>query len=431
MAALFACTKCHTRHPFEELSQAEQLCKECRSNFPVVKCTYCRAEFQQEDKSNTNSICKKCDQNVKVHGKPSVCEYCNILAAFIGNKCQRCANSERRWGPPLTCEQCKQKCAFDRTDGTRKKVDGKLLCWLCTLAYKRALAKAKQRKDEDRKNLGSLRPSKEKPDKAEKLFDSIVGKNNNKQEDSSKHDSGGSTSSRHSNSSQGDRVSNGSEKGVSDGQEGASSKEKEQRGHKHHHHHHHHHKHSRSKDHRRSHSTKSKSSHKSSHSDTSSQTPPTKKARVEISSANGMTPTKREDLEVSNLTEKSRYSFLRDSSFSMSLSSSLSMLNASSATDKVDDPHSSEHLIALQQLQDQLDATRKQLQAKDQQLLEKDKQINELKAQAYEAEKESRLKIQTIHKHHAGTLESLTGKNAELMKQIKEMKPAKGKNIRS
>ncbi|XP_021362780.1 protein FAM76B-like isoform X3 [Mizuhopecten yessoensis] len=430
MAALFACTKCHTRHPFEELSQAEQLCKECRSNFPVVKCTYCRAEFQQEDKSNTNSICKKCDQNVKVHGKPSVCEYCNILAAFIGNKCQRCANSERRWGQPLTCEQCKQKCAFDRTDGTRKKVDGKLLCWLCTLAYKRALAKAKQRKDEDRKNLGSLRPTKEKPDKAEKLFDSVVGKNNSKQEESSKNDSGGSTSSRHSNSSQGDRMSNGSDKGASDGQEGAATKEKSERSHKHHHHHHHHHhKHSRSKDHRRSHSTKS--SHKSSHSDTSSQTPPTKKARVEISSANGMTPTKREDLEVSNLTEKSRYSFLKDSSFSMSLSSSLSMLNASSATDKVDDPHSSEHLIALQQLQDQMETMRKQLQAKDQQLMEKDKLINELKAQAYETDKEFRLKIQTIHKHHTGTLESLTTKNTELAKQIKEMKPAKGKNIRS
>lgn len=409
MAALFACTKCHTRHPFEELSQAEQLCKECRSNFPVVKCTYCRGEFQQEDKSSTNSICKKCDQNVKVHGKPSVCEYCNILAAFIGNKCQRCANSERRWGPPLSCEQCKQRCAFDRTDGTRKKVDGKLLCWLCTLAYKRALAKAKQRKDEDRRNLGSLRGLKDKPDKAEQLFDSIVGKNNSKSEEGTKHDSGASTSSRHSNSSQGDRVSNGSEKGASDGQEGASAKERTPKGHGHKHHHHHHHHHHKHKDHRRSHSSKSKSSHKSAHSDTSSLTPPSKKARVEISSANGMTPTK------------------SSSSFSMSMS----ILNTSSATDKVDDPHSSEHLIALQQVQDQLESMRKQLLAKDQQLLEKDKQINELRAQQYEADKEFRIKLQTLQKHHTATLDSLTTKNTDLMKHIKEMKPAKGKNIRS
>lgn len=54
--------------------------------------------------------------------QPTVCEYCNILAAFIGFKCQRCTNAERKWGPPSTCEQCKQKCAFDRNDGSRRKV---------------------------------------------------------------------------------------------------------------------------------------------------------------------------------------------------------------------------------------------------------------------------------------------------------------------
>ncbi|RWS28766.1 protein FAM76A-like protein [Leptotrombidium deliense] len=143
--ALFACTLCNSRHPFEELSQGQQLCKNCRGAFQIVKCTYCRTEFQQESKSNLNTICKKCEQNVKLYGKPSACEYCNIIAAFIGNKCQRCTNSEKRYGPPLPCEQCKQRCAFDRKDPeSRKKVDGKLLCWLCTLSYKRALAKAKQ-----------------------------------------------------------------------------------------------------------------------------------------------------------------------------------------------------------------------------------------------------------------------------------------------
>lgn len=81
---------------------------------------------------------------VKAHGKPSACDYCNVIAAFIGSRCQRCANSEKRYGPPQACEQCKQKCAFDRKDPEdKKKVDGKLLCWLCTLSYKRALAKTK------------------------------------------------------------------------------------------------------------------------------------------------------------------------------------------------------------------------------------------------------------------------------------------------
>ncbi|XP_013789779.1 protein FAM76B-like, partial [Limulus polyphemus] len=157
-SALFACTKCNSRHPFEELSQGQQLCKDCRGTFPLVKCTYCRTEFQQDSKGSTTSVCKKCEQNVKLYGKPSACEYCNIIAAFIGTKCQRCTNSEKKYGPPMTCEQCKQRCAFDRKDESRKKVDGKLLCWLCTLSYKRALAKAKQN-DHARHSRSSLHKS--------------------------------------------------------------------------------------------------------------------------------------------------------------------------------------------------------------------------------------------------------------------------------
>nr|XP_020034453.1 protein FAM76A isoform X3 [Castor canadensis] len=173
MAALYACTKCHQRFPFEALSQGQQLCKECRIAHPVVKCTYCRTEYQQErvslcssgwprthlllpvspgcwNCSKTNTICKKCAQNVQLYGTPKPCQYCNIIAAFIGNKCQRCTNSEKKYGPPYSCEQCKQQCAFDRKDD-RKKVDGKLLCWLCTLSYKRVLQKTK----EQRKHLSS------------------------------------------------------------------------------------------------------------------------------------------------------------------------------------------------------------------------------------------------------------------------------------
>ncbi|XP_045472855.1 protein FAM76A [Harmonia axyridis] len=158
---LFACSRCFTRHPFEELSAGQNLCKECRGSFPVVKCTYCRSEFQQSSKGNTSTICKKCEHNVKSYGKPSACEYCNIIAAFIGNKCQRCTNSELKYGPPVNCEQCKQKCAFDRLDDD-KKVDGKLLCWLCTLSFKRALAKTKQGNAERKAHLKMVNHSKSK-----------------------------------------------------------------------------------------------------------------------------------------------------------------------------------------------------------------------------------------------------------------------------
>lgn len=146
---LFACSKCFSRHPFEELSSGQQLCKDCRGTFPLVKCTYCRTEFQQTSKGSTSAICKRCEQNVKQYGKPSACECCNIIAAFIGNKCQRCANSELKYGQPVACEQCKQRCAFDKRD-ENKKVDGKLLCYLCTLSFKRALLKARQVKEDSR-----------------------------------------------------------------------------------------------------------------------------------------------------------------------------------------------------------------------------------------------------------------------------------------
>jgi len=140
---LFACSKCFSRHPFEELSAGQQLCKDCRGSYPIVKCTYCRTEFQQTSRSSTSAICKRCEQNIKQHGKPSACESCNIIAAFIGNKCQRCASSEAKYGPAVPCDQCKQRCAFYRRD-ENKKVEGKLLCWLCTCSYKRALVKARQ-----------------------------------------------------------------------------------------------------------------------------------------------------------------------------------------------------------------------------------------------------------------------------------------------
>uniref|UniRef100_A0A8B9XBQ0 Protein FAM76B n=1 Tax=Bos mutus grunniens TaxID=30521 RepID=A0A8B9XBQ0_BOSMU len=149
-------SKLKTLHHFPRAKRRRELefdpgtpLQECRIAHPIVKCTYCRSEFQQESKTNT--ICKKCAQNVKQFGTPKPCQYCNIIAAFIGTKCQRCTNSEKKYGPPQTCEQCKQQCAFDRKEEGRRKVDGKLLCWLCTLSYKRVLQKTK----EQRKSLGS------------------------------------------------------------------------------------------------------------------------------------------------------------------------------------------------------------------------------------------------------------------------------------
>ncbi|XP_023950986.1 protein FAM76A isoform X4 [Bicyclus anynana] len=185
--ALFACSRCFSRHPFEELSPGEQLCKECRGSFPVVKCTYCRSEFQQTSKSNTSSICKKCEANVKAYGKPTACEYCNTIAAFIGNKCQRCANSERKYGSAVTCEQCKQRCAFDRHDDD-KKVDGKLLCWLCTQSLKRALARTKQHMSVDKhKHRSHNHKDKRKSDMMKSMGSGDMSLDSQPMEKKSKH----------------------------------------------------------------------------------------------------------------------------------------------------------------------------------------------------------------------------------------------------
>ncbi|KAJ8951182.1 hypothetical protein NQ314_007722 [Rhamnusium bicolor] len=160
---LFACSRCFARHPFEELSAGQQLCKIVLEGYIYVEClknwgflVYVRMSLFCSTRNVVGhfpcTICKKCEQNVKSYGKPTACEYCNIIAAFIGNKCQRCTNSEIKYGPPVNCEQCKQKCAFDRHDDD-KKVDGKLLCWLCTLSFKRALAKTKQGDAERRAHM--------------------------------------------------------------------------------------------------------------------------------------------------------------------------------------------------------------------------------------------------------------------------------------
>jgi hypothetical protein len=97
--------------------------------------------------SKTNTICKKCAQNVQLYGTPKPCQYCNIIAAFIGNKCQRCTNSEKKYGPPYSCEQCKQQCAFDRKDD-RKKVNlcvfPFLFCFLAVLGFELGLTLAWQ-----------------------------------------------------------------------------------------------------------------------------------------------------------------------------------------------------------------------------------------------------------------------------------------------
>ncbi|KAL1491061.1 hypothetical protein ABEB36_011714 [Hypothenemus hampei] len=299
VAALFACSRCFARFPFEELSAGQQLCKECRGAFPVVKCTYCRSEFQQTSKGNTSTICKKCEQNVKSYGKPTACEYCNIIAAFIGNKCQRCTNSEIKYGPPVNCEQCKQKCAFDRQDDD-KKVDGKLLCWLCTLSFKRALAKTKQGDAERRAHLKM----------------------------SARHKSGS----------------------------GHNNKEGKLRGHN----------------------------------------------------------------KRPNRPDVTKLPVPDDQPPNKLIRTNLDM-----------DPNSSDHVVAMTQLKEQIASLKKQLSQKDAQLLAKDKTITELKAKHFTMEAELRTKMKKDQKENDDKVDSLNKRISGLLKQVASLSKSSKKTAKS
>ncbi|XP_076466473.1 protein FAM76B-like [Babylonia areolata] len=435
MAALFACTKCHGRFPFEVLSHGDQLCKDCRSNFPVVKCTYCRIEFQLSSKGSTSTVCEKCSQNVKAYGKPKACEYCSVLAAFIGKRCQRCVNSVKKWGPPTTCEQCKLKCAFHRRDGSKKKVDGKLLCWLCTQAYKRVLAKTRNAQDlslamkksssstsqhdahkatsdgsggDDKVGLAAaimrMASSNTKPNPSTPTPSTAptAGANNPQSLSSSESKTSGPNGHHHHHhhkhshsrslteqtSNLLDRTSSLSEKGgasvATGGRDGKEGKQHRSRSHHHHHHHHSKHRHSKRQEHQQS-------------KEEGEEASPSKKPKLDKSLSNGVS------------TPKSTGSNVSDSG--------------------AVDTSSSENVIMITQLREQIESLKKQILAKDAQLLEKDKKINELKAENYEAEKEARVKVQNLQKQHEVAISNWQVKNRELQRQVTKLSKGVKKSV--
>uniref|UniRef100_A0A1X7V0B2 Uncharacterized protein n=1 Tax=Amphimedon queenslandica TaxID=400682 RepID=A0A1X7V0B2_AMPQE len=69
--------------------------------------------------------------------------------------CEQCSKEHRQYGkmysftkeicPPIKCDACKLCCSFVKSDESKKKVDGKTLCLLCTLNYKKTMFKKRQR----------------------------------------------------------------------------------------------------------------------------------------------------------------------------------------------------------------------------------------------------------------------------------------------
>lgn len=159
---LFACTNCHKKYKFEQLSSGQQLCKSCRQKHPLISCTYCRLEFHPVKRSSTVTdgrlSCEHCTRQFKQYGPPSACTVCNLQSAFNGDKCSRCAHSEKKYGPPVTCDSCKHVCAFMKDEEARQKVDGKTLCLLCTISYKKTIHRKRSSSRDHSATLSEEKP---------------------------------------------------------------------------------------------------------------------------------------------------------------------------------------------------------------------------------------------------------------------------------
>ncbi|KAH7648711.1 hypothetical protein FG379_002181 [Cryptosporidium bovis] len=109
------------------------------------ECIYCKIEFLQHRilkkaaKVFGKVICMECCRNLcKYNTDPIRCHFCDCWSAWSSNfLCDRCTSSRETYGEPLPCDMCRKVCAFDRGEDSKKKVDGRLFCFLCTIKYKK------------------------------------------------------------------------------------------------------------------------------------------------------------------------------------------------------------------------------------------------------------------------------------------------------
>nr|CDS26564.1 protein FAM76A [Hymenolepis microstoma] len=163
---MFSCARCRKSYPSSQMSRSGTYCKKCNPHHSSFKqCDYCRSDFKR---SISGSLCPRCQSLKSRYGDPKPCSICQLTMAFgIALVCQRCLHYRSKFGDPRQCEKCLQLCAFYKDEASRKKVDGQVLCWVCTYNYKVSKAKARSDKHQskrsnlgDLKSHGSLSPSK-------------------------------------------------------------------------------------------------------------------------------------------------------------------------------------------------------------------------------------------------------------------------------
>uniref|UniRef100_A0A5K3EXU0 Protein FAM76A n=1 Tax=Mesocestoides corti TaxID=53468 RepID=A0A5K3EXU0_MESCO len=101
------------------------------------------------------TICPRCQSSKTKYGEPKPCTICLLPMAYgSALVCQRCLHYRNKFGDPQQCQKCLQICAFYKDEVSRSKVDGKILCWVCTYDYK--IAKSKERSDRSQSKRNSL-----------------------------------------------------------------------------------------------------------------------------------------------------------------------------------------------------------------------------------------------------------------------------------
>lgn len=85
------------------------------------------------------------------------------------------------------------------------------------------------------------------------------------------------------------------------------------------------------------------------------------------------------------------------------------------------DPNSSDHVVAMTQLKEQIASLQKRLTQKDRELLAKDKHITELKSKNFTSENEMRTKMRDTEKFYDAKIDVLNKKVASLLKEVAQL----------
>lgn len=85
------------------------------------------------------------------------------------------------------------------------------------------------------------------------------------------------------------------------------------------------------------------------------------------------------------------------------------------------DPNSSDHVVAMTQLKEQIASLQKRLAQKDRELLAKDKNMTELKSKNFTSENEMRNKMKEAEKFYEAKIDVLNKKVSSLLKEVAQL----------